>query len=94
MDLFSFLATIILITSIVSLVMAFAAYVAYKIRDVRKPRKNVKLNTAEKNELVFLSPVNTESLVSEWMQRGHEPHFKPTEQPEETGEAHIRTRQT
>jgi heme/copper-type cytochrome/quinol oxidase subunit 2 len=84
MDLFSFLATVILITSIVSLVMAFAAYIAYKIRDIRKPRKNVTLNTAGKNELVFLSPVNTESLVSEWMQRGREPHLKSTEKPEAT----------
>jgi hypothetical protein len=84
MDLFSFLATVILITSIVSLVMAFAAYIAYKIRDIRRPRKNARLNTSERSELIFLSPVNTESLVSDWMQREREPHLNPADQPKAT----------
>lgn len=39
MDLYSFLATIILITSLVTLLIAIAAYIAYKIREVRKPSK-------------------------------------------------------
>lgn len=69
MDLYSFLATIILITSIVSLVMAFAAYVAYKVREIRKPQKNKRLHTSGKIEPIFLNPVDTKSLLNEWNAR-------------------------
>jgi heme/copper-type cytochrome/quinol oxidase subunit 2 len=82
MDLFSFLATIILITSIVSLVMAIAAYIAYKIRDIRKPRKNMEMNAVKKNEVIFLSPVNMESIITEWKER--ELHPRPVQHAQVT----------
>ncbi|MGV8899432.1 MAG: hypothetical protein ACOH2B_09365 [Burkholderiaceae bacterium] len=66
MDLFSFIATIILITSVVSLVMAFAAYVAYKVREVRKPIKNKHLPAAGKPEPIFLKRAIPETLLKEW----------------------------
>jgi hypothetical protein len=66
MDLFSFLATIILITSVVSLVMAIAAYIAYKIRDARKPQKSKATKFSEKPEPIFLTRVDTDPVVKEW----------------------------
>ena len=57
MDLFSFLATIILVTSVVTLVVALAAYVAYKIRDVRKPAKKKRSVQNILDEPIFLKPL-------------------------------------
>jgi hypothetical protein len=57
MDLFSFLATIILITSVVTLVVALAAYIAYKIREVRKPQKKKREVRNVLDEPIFLKPV-------------------------------------
>lgn len=56
MDLFSFLATVILITSVVTLVVALAAYTAYKIREVRKPLKKRETRNVL-DEPIFLKPV-------------------------------------
>lgn len=62
MDLFSFLATIILITSVVTLVVALAAYVAYKIRDIRKPSKKKRSVQNILDEPMFLKPVSDATL--------------------------------
>lgn len=59
MDLFSFLATIILITSVVTLVVAFAAYLAYKIRNKRSPSKKKRdAQNAYKEGPIFIQPVS------------------------------------
>lgn len=65
MDLFSFLATIILITSVVTLVMALAAYIAYKVREARKPNKKRKM-TRSPNEPIFLKPAVPHAMLQEW----------------------------
>jgi hypothetical protein len=62
MDLFSFLATIILITSVVTLVVAIAAYVAYKIRDVRKPSRKRRDARSVLDRPIFLRPVSSASV--------------------------------
>jgi hypothetical protein len=61
MDIYSFLATVILIASIVSCVMAFAAYIAYKIRDMRAPDKNRRVET-DALEPIFLKPAQLEEV--------------------------------
>ncbi|MFO0394748.1 MAG: hypothetical protein ACK508_02545 [Lysobacteraceae bacterium] len=40
MDLFSILATVILLTTIGTLVVAVAAYAAFKMREKRKPKRH------------------------------------------------------
>lgn len=62
MDLFSFLATIILITSVVTLVVAIAAYVAYKIRDVRTPSREGRDARSVLDKPIFLRPVSAASV--------------------------------
>lgn len=63
MDLLSFLATVILITSVITLVVAIAAYVAYKIREVRKPRGKKRRAELISNEPIFLVPAATDILI-------------------------------
>lgn len=62
MDLYSFLATIILITSLVTLLVAIAAYIAYKIREVRKPSR-ARGTGAGSAEPIFLRSQVTEATL-------------------------------
>jgi hypothetical protein len=64
MDLFSFLATIILITSVVTLVVAVVAYIAYKIREARKPKAQKNAVPGAGSETpIFLQPAATDILL-------------------------------
>jgi hypothetical protein len=65
MDLFSFLATIIVITSVVTLIVALAAYVAYKIRDARKPSRSKRAAEHTEQVPIFLKPSVTEAMLSD-----------------------------
>lgn len=89
MDLFSFLATIILITSVVTLVVAIAAYTAYKIREVRKPSKNKRSAQSVADKPIFLRPVN-HATVQELKQALHKSrstqHHAQNTQAEQMGQ--------
>jgi len=65
MDLFSFLATLILVTTVVTLVIALLAYLAYKIREARRPKAKQGPASRRGDAPIFLQPAATDAL-KEW----------------------------
>jgi hypothetical protein len=77
MDLFSFLATLILVTTVVTLVIALLAYVAYKIRERRRPKAKPGRTPRPGDAPIFLQPAATDAL-KKW--RAPPEHGDPVQQ--------------